>query len=91
MRVLHLLTLAVGAASTALNPLARHNIKRPSTLLSDAAVVPAPLRASGNPIKPFSISNLSTQSFLASGTTYNQSLSCMPMPLHRIPYNIQIP
>ncbi|KIN01689.1 hypothetical protein OIDMADRAFT_53214 [Oidiodendron maius Zn] len=69
MRFVKLLGLCVGVASTALNPLARLNLKRPSTLLPD--VSPEPLRTSNKPVQPFSISNLYAQSFVDSSTTWN--------------------
>jgi hypothetical protein len=74
MRFVQLLSLAIGVASTALNPLARLNVKHPSTLLPDAS--PEPLSTSKKPIQPFAISDLYSQSFVDSSTAWNRSLSC---------------
>ena len=77
MRFTQLLSLVTGVASTALNPLARLNLKHPSTLLP--AVSPEPPSISNKPIQPFSISDLYSQSFVDSSTAWNRSLSC-PSP-----------
>jgi hypothetical protein len=80
MRFVQLLSLAVGVASTALNPLARLNLKHPSTLLPDAS--PEPLGTSKKPIQPFTISDLYSQSLVDSSTAWNRSLSCAPPAPH---------
>jgi hypothetical protein len=76
MRVAQLISLAIGVASTALDPLTRHDINH--STLPDMA--PQPIRTSGRDILPFSISDLYAQSFVASGTGWNRSLSCTSLP-----------
>lgn len=74
MRVVQFLSLAVGVASMALNPLSRLNIRHPSTF--HPGVSPRPLRMTTKPIEPFSISDLYSESFAESEATWNRSLSC---------------
>lgn len=78
MRFLQLLSLATGVASTAINPLARLNLKHPSTLLPAASL--EPVNSSGKPLQPFGISDLYSESFVDSSSTYNRSLSCTSNP-----------
>ncbi|PSS16829.1 hypothetical protein M430DRAFT_59237 [Amorphotheca resinae ATCC 22711] len=77
MRFLQLLSLAGVVASTAINALARHNIRSPSTLPSEPALKPRRIAStSGTTIQPFSISDLSAQSFSdPASTSWNRSLS----------------
>jgi hypothetical protein len=76
MRLLLLLSLVACVASTALNILARQNIRSPSTVLPDLAATPT--RRRRGVTAPFIISHLYAQSLHDSaGTMWNSSLSCM--------------